>query len=93
MRAKFEDNPIMHCVLWKFLQVCKKKKKERKKKTQENEQLFVKAYISGTAGAIYFRSSICSLSICRHLHSKFGLVWSRDHRATNAHKIALCSSY
>jgi len=48
---------------------------------------FLKAYISGMAGAIYFRSGTCSFLICRHLHSEFGLVWSRDHRATNAHKL------
>ena len=42
---------------------------------------FLKAHISGTAGVIYFRFVVCSLPICWHLHSKFGLVWSRDHGA------------
>ena len=35
---------------------------------------------------IYFRSGMCSLPICRRLHSEFGLVWSRDHGATNTRK-------
>ena len=48
---------------------------------------FLKAYISGTAGAIYFTSGMCSLPICWHLHSKFGLIWSRDHGATNVHTL------
>ena len=55
---------------------------EKKKKTKKMSD-FLKAYISGTAGAIYFTSGMCSLPICWHLHSKFGLVWSRDHGATN----------
>jgi len=65
------------------------KKKEKKTKKMSD---FLKAYISGTAGAIYFRSVMCSLSISWHLHSKFGLVSSRDHGAMDAHKIVLCSS-
>jgi len=48
---------------------------------------FLKAYISGTADTIYFRPGMCSLPICQHLHSKFGVVWSRDHGAINMHKI------
>ena len=52
---------------------------------------FLKTYISGMAGAVYFRSGMCSLLICRHLYSEFDLVWSRDHGATNVHKIVLCS--
>ena len=63
-----------------FLQLCEKKKKND----------FLKAYISGMAGAIYFRYSMCSLLICRRLHSKFGLAWSRDHGSTNMRKIVLC---
>ena len=75
-----------------FFQVCKKKKKN-KKKSEENERLFEGLYYnSGTADTIYFRSVMCSLPICRHLHSKFGLVWSRDHGAMTACKIVLCSS-
>ena len=53
---------------------------------------FLKAYILGTAGVFYFRSGMCSLPICWHLHSEFGLVWSRDHGTTNKRKIILCSS-
>ena len=79
MRAKFD--PI------RCLQVCKKKKKKEKKRLFEGLNS-----ISGTAGVIYFRFGIRSLPICWHLHSEFGLVWSRDHRAKNAHKIVLCSS-
>ena len=41
----------------------------------------LKAYISETAGAISSRSGMSSLPLCWHLHSKFGLVWSRDHGA------------
>jgi len=72
-----------------FASVQKEGKKKRKKMSD-----FLKAYISGTAGTIYFKSGICSLPyICQHLHSELGLVWSRDHGATNVHKIVLCSSY
>jgi len=54
---------------------------------------FLKAYISGMAGTIYFGSGMCSLQICQHLYSKYGLVWARDHRATGYEcVIALCSS-
>ena len=53
---------------------------------------FLKAYISGTARTICFRSGMCSLPICQHLHRKFGLVWSRDHKATNVHIIVFGSS-
>ena len=92
IRAKFEGNPIMCLRVMEVFCKCAKRKKREKKKPKKMSN-FLKAYISGTAGAIYFRSSMCSLSICRHLHSEFGLAWSRDHRATNGHKIALCSSY
>ena len=30
-----------------------------------------------------FRPGMCSLPICWHLHSEFGLVWTRDHGPTN----------
>ena len=53
---------------------------------------FLKAYTSGMAGVIFFRPGMCFLLICRHLHSEFGLVRSRDNGATNVHKIVLCSS-
>ena len=90
MSAKFEGNPIM-CLrfmeVWKFLQVCKKEGKETKKMSN-----FLKAYISGMTGAIHFRSGMRSLPICRHLHSKFGLVLTGDHGATNAGKVVLYSS-
>ena len=58
-----------------FLQVCEKMSN------------FLKVYISGMAGTIYFRSGMCSLPIYWHLHSEFGLVWSRDHGAMSARKI------
>jgi len=41
----------------------------------------LKAYISETAGAISLRFGMFSLPLCWHLHSEFGLVWSRDHGA------------
>ena len=53
-----------------FSSMRKEEKKERKSKKMRN---FLKDYISGMAAVIYFRSSMCSLSICRHLHRKFGL--------------------
>jgi len=85
--AIFEGNPITHlrfmAVFWKFAKRRKKMKKMRD---------FLKAYISGTAGAICFRSGMRSLPICQHLHSKFGLVWLKDHGATSSHEIILCSS-
>ena len=87
MRVKFEGNLIMHLHFMADIYKCVKRRKSNK----ENERLF-EAYISGTASVIYFRSGMCSLPICWYLHSKFGLVWSRDHRATNVPKIALCSS-
>ena len=64
----------------------KNKKKTKIKKMGD----FLKAYNSGTAGVIYFRSGMCSLMIYRHLHSEFGLFWSIDHGATNTHKVTLC---
>ena len=86
--VKFEGN-LITCLHFMavFLQVCKKQKKAKKMSN------LLKAYISGTADAIYFRSGMCSLLIRQHLHSEFGFVWSRDHRATNARKLILCSSY
>ena len=88
MRAKFEGNPITClCVMAVFLQV-REKKPEKTKKMSD----FLKAYISGTAGTIYFRSGLCFLPICWHLHSNFALIWSRDHGTTNVRKIVLCSS-
>ena len=88
MCAKFEGNLIM-CL--HFMAVFASMQKEEKK--NKNKQLFegLYIYISGTAGVIYFRFGTCSLQICQHLHSKFGLVWPRDHGATNASKIVLCS--
>ena len=94
MHAEFEGNPITRLhFMAVFLQVCEKKQKKKKKKKNKLKKMnnFLKAYISGTAGAIYFRSGMCSLPICQHLHSKFGFVWSRDHGATNTRKIVLCS--
>ena len=93
MRAKFEGNPITHfCLLAVFLQVCEKEEeKETKRKTKTKKiSNFLKAYISGMSSTIYFRSGICFLPICQHLHSECGLVWTRDHEATNACKIVLC---
>ena len=48
---------------------------------------FLKSDISGMAGVIYFKSSTCSLLICRYLHSKFGFVWARDNGAMKVGKI------
>ena len=82
MHAKFEGNTITRLhFMAVFLQVCEKKKRK----------YFLKAYILGMADMIYFKSGMCSLPICQHLHSEFDLVWSRDHRATNMRKIVLCS--
>ena len=53
---------------------------------------FLKAQISELAGTIYFRSGMCSLLICWHLHSKFGLAQTKDHRVMNEHNIVICSS-
>jgi len=62
MCATFEDNPITtFCFMAVFASVWKKKKK---KKTSD----FSKAYISGITGTICFRSGMCSLPICWHLH-------------------------
>ena len=80
---------VFYCSL---LQVCKKEKGKEGKKAKKMSD-FLKAYISEMAGTIYFRSGRCSVPICRRLHSEFGLVWSRDHGATNTLKIVLCFSY
>jgi len=83
----FEENRLCVCIL---LQLFASVRKEEEKTKKMND--FLKAYFSGMAGVIYFRSGMCSLPICRCLHSEFGLVWSRDHGAMNTHKIILCSS-
>jgi len=57
--------------------VCEKKKKKKMKKMSN----LLKVYVLGTAGTIYFKSGLCSLPICWHLHREFGLVWSRDYGA------------
>ena len=73
MCAKLKGNWIPHL---RFMAVFCKCAKRRRKKTKKMSD-FLKAYISGTAGAMYFR---------------FDLVWSRDHRTMNVHKIIPCSS-
>ena len=65
-------------VLWQFIASMWKEEKEEK-----NPSDFWKPYISEMAGAIWFRSVICSLRICRHLHSKFGFVWFGQETASN----------
>jgi len=69
-----------------LVQVCEKKRKLKKMSK------FLMVYILEMAGAIYFRSSICFLLKCRHLHSKFDLVRTRDYEATNVCKIVHRSS-
>ena len=54
--------------------MCKKKKIRKKKKMSD----FLKAQISGMAGAIHFKSGTYSTLICQHLHSIFGPVHLRD---------------
>ena len=67
---------------------CAKRKTEKTKTKKMSD--FLKAYNSGTAGVIYFRSGMYSLMIYQHLHSKFSLFWSINHGATNTRKIILC---
>ena len=50
----------------------------------------LKTHISGMAGVIRFKSGMCSILICQHLHGKFDPIFSRDQRATNGCKIVLC---
>ena len=57
--------------------------KEKKNKQKMNNSL--KAH---TSGALYFKSDVYSPLICGHLHSKLGLVWTRDHEQAF---IVLCS--
>ena len=52
-----------------FLLVCENKKMKKK-----NVSTFLKVYISGMACAMYFRSDMCSVMICWHLHIELGLV-------------------
>ena len=55
---------------------------------------FLKAHISGMAGAIYCKSDMYSLLVGCHIHSKFSLVWTRDHGTKKVLKIVvLCSSF
>ena len=84
MRAKFEGNLItcLHFIAV-FLQMCKKNKKTKKMSD------FLKAYISGTTGAIYF---MCSPDIPASAQQIWSCIYRRDHRSTNMRKIVLCSS-
>jgi len=85
----FKPNLVPRCALYSFFNVCQNvnvKRKKKKKKKNENMSNFLKAYISGMAGTIRFRSGMYSLPICQHLYSKFGLVWSRDHGDKNVRK-------
>ena len=69
--AKFEGNLITRLHFMAFFVSVHKEEKEKNKAKKKND--FLKAHISGMAGTIYFRFCMCSLSICRHLHSEFGL--------------------
>ena len=90
MYAKFEGNPITSLRFIVFCRCVKRKRKIRRKRSKkEKMSKFLKAQM---AGVIYFRSGMFSPLICQYLHSKFGAVRTRDHRATNMHKIILCSS-
>ena len=94
--------PFNACQIWRqadyvfifygsILQVCEKKKNKRKKMKKMSN--FLKTHISGMASAIYFRPGMRSLLICWRLHHEFGVVWTGDHRLTNARKLILCYSY
>ena len=74
------------CILWQFFASVQKKKRRKNPRKMSD---FLKAYISGMASMISFRPGMRSLPICRHLHSKFDIVRSRDHGATNTCKIVL----
>ena len=39
---------------------------------------FLKAHILGMAGMILFRFGMCSLLICRHLHSEVGVLFEQE---------------
>ena len=83
MCAKFKDNRITCLAV--FCKCIIRRKKPRKLTTQ-------KACIFGMAGAIYFKAAMQSPLICRHLHSRFGLVWIRNHIAKNE-RIVFVSIY
>ena len=48
-------------------------KEENKKKTKKMSN-FLKAYISGMIGTIYFKSGMSSILISWHLQNEFGFV-------------------
>jgi len=85
--AKFEGNPITSLHFIVFCRCVKRKRKIRRKRSKkEKMSKFLKAQMAGVISGMF------SPLICRHLHSKFGVVRTRDHGATNMHKIILCSS-
>ena len=80
--CQFEGN-VITCLHFMavFWQVCEKKKNTKK---------WVTFWRQIWHGTIYFRSGMCSLLICQHLHSELGLVQTRYHKAMNTQKIVLC---
>ena len=62
MHAKFEGNLITRLHFMAVFCKCVKRRKENKIKKMSD---FLKAYISGMADMIYFKSGMCSLPICQ----------------------------
>ena len=85
MHAKFEGNLITCLHFMAVFCKCAKRRKNKKNEKKKNQQFFECSYLR-MAGMIY---GMCSLLKCRHLHSEFGLVQTRSHRATDARKISL----
>ena len=72
--------------------MCKKRKKNKKKKKTKKLSQFLKSHISGTLEAISLKFGMWSTEGGGSVHSKNGLVSSRQHRATEVRKLRFLSS-
>ena len=74
-----------------FCKCAKRGRKIRRKKTKKLSQ-FLKSNISGTLEAISLKFGMWSTEGGESVHSKNGLVSSRQHRATEVRKLRFLSS-
>ena len=82
MCAKFEGNPIT-CL--HFMALFSKCAGRKIRKSEELSVFLKKKALSQKSSVICFRSNLCSFLTWQHLYSKFSLVQTRDHRATNGY--------
>ena len=69
-----------------------RKEEEKEEKKMKKLSQFVKSHISGTLEAISLKSGMWSAEGGGSVHSKNGLVSSRQHRATEVRKLRFLSS-